>query len=59
MGFKPVFYMPAIFVLRIFLVPHCRDDNPAIADVLAKRAPFFKVTISTSLVCLIESMLTT
>ena len=38
--------MSALLVLRIFLVSHCRDDNPAIADVLAKRAPFFKVVLT-------------
>lgn len=46
LGLEPVLYIPALLVLRIFLVSHCRDDNPAIADVLAKRAPFFKVVLT-------------
>jgi len=46
LGLEPVLYMPALLVLRIFLISHCRDDNPAIADVLAKRAPFFKVALT-------------
>ena len=46
LGLEPVLYMSALLVMRIFLVSHCRDDNPAIADVLAKRAPFFKVVLT-------------
>ena len=36
---------PAVLLGTHVSIHHSRDDNPVVADVLAKRAPFFKVEL--------------